>query len=280
MSAVVCLAIAISASIVGNASGAAPEESAPQYHPSAVRGQPIELEVQVPGVEHLRFQIDGMLENLFDHEAPFNFLVTTADLEKGKHSWSAVSYSDRCCVYGSTAGSIEIHPLPKVRAPVIAARMSAGGSRLTGLVVSKVARGLTVRAWASGRGSAESIDLPLHLRHRHRSRRVYEFAQGLTVKIGGRIEIEVEVAPAKRQIRHGVEVRGRLARLHLRRTRSGPTSALQSAVTACTTTAARTGGGPQPQGCGAVPSTTPPVSVVCIKAMQCRPGSPPRGRRG
>jgi hypothetical protein len=286
MSTVVCLAIAISALAVGDGAGAAPQPNVSQYHPAAVRGQPIELEVQIPEVEHVRFQMDGMLETLFDHAAPFNFLIPTADLKKGKHSWGARAYDDSCCVYGSTAGSIQIYPLPKVRAPVIAPRMSAGGI-LSGLVVAKVARGLTVRAWASSpRSSAESVDLPLRLRHRHRSRRIYEFPRGLTVKVGKRIDIEVEVAPAKRLVQHGVEVRGRLARLRLRRTRSGSISALQSAVTPCTTAAARKGSDPQPlpgaQSCTSVPSTTPRVSIVCIKSMQCRPGPAPapRGRRG
>lgn len=271
------LAIAISALAVGDAAGAVPRSHVSQYHPAAVRGQPIELEVQIPGVEHVRFHIDGMLENLFDHEAPFSFLVPTAGLEKGKHDWGATAYDDSCCVYGSTAGSIQIYPLPKVRAPVVEARMSVDGSRVSGLVVSKVARGLAVRAWASGRGSAGSIDLPLRLRHRHRSRRVYEFAPGVTVRAGKQAEIEVEVTPMHRQVQHEVEVRGRLATLRLRRTRAGSTRALQGAVTACTTATARKDDDrrqpPRRQSCTKAPATTPPVSVVCIKSMQCRPGN-------
>jgi len=278
---VACLALASGAWTLGATAVAVPPASAAQYHPSAVRGQPIELEVQIPGVEHVRFQIDGMLENLFDHEAPFNFELPTADLEKGKHSWSAVAYDDQCCVYGSTAGSIQIYPLPKVRAPVVAPRLSSGGARLTGLVLSKVGRGLAVRAWASRPGSARSTSLPLRLQHRHRSRRVYEFARGLAVTAGRGAEIEVEVAPAKRSTRHGVEVRGRLAKLRLWRTRAGATRALQSAVTACTT-AERSGEGgaqqlPKRRGCATAPATTPAVSIVCIKSMQCRPGTPPGG---
>jgi len=282
MSAVACLTVLISTSVAHDANGGTPPGSAERYHPSAVRGQAIELEVQIPGVQHVEFEIDGMLEKLFDHEAPFNFLIDTAGLQKGKHEWQAGAYQEGCCVYGSTAGSIQIYPLPKVRAPVLAALPVPGEPRVRGLVVSKVARNLTVRAWALHGGPGHSTPLPLRLVHRHRSKRVYEFASGLTVNVGEGTEIDVQVAPAKRAVSHGVEVRGRLARLRLTRDRTGAAPGLQSAVSACTTSRGSKSGGPNAlpkrQGCATAPPT-PAVSIVCIKSMQCRPGAAQPGRR-
>jgi hypothetical protein len=282
--AAACLVLAIGAGPIGGPEGVDAQAKAPQYHASAVRGQRIELEVQLPeDVRHAGLEIDGMLEKLFDYEPPFNFLIETASLDRGKHEWHARSYQEGCCIYGSESGSIRIYALPKVRAPVVSALAAPGERRVMGLVVSKVARNLAVRAWASRARSSSGVHpLPLRLVHRHRARRVYEFAHGLTMDVGRRAKLYVEVAPAKRTVQHGVEVRGRLAQFRLLRDRRiGATRALQSAVTACTIARSRRAGSAQPlpkrQSCTLAPPA-PAVSIVCLDdVVGCEPG--PRQRQ-
>jgi hypothetical protein len=273
---VACLVIMLSALLVNDADGVTggPRPRPLQYHAYAVKGQTIELEVLIPGAQSVLFQVAG--KQISDFDPPFNLLLATTDVPPGQYLWhTAYMPVGGCCNLGGPDGSIRIYPLPKVRAFKASALVVAGTAHVVGLVVSKVAENRTVRAWGFQPKSKEGVfPLPMRLRRERGSVRIYRFAHGFTLNAGKKTEIDVEVAPLKRVMRHGEEVRGRLARLWLRRNRrTGETRAHQSVFTACTTVQGRKGDSPQPlpgpQSCINAPAATivsvPPQYSPCFE---------------
>lgn len=251
------------------------------YHPSAVRGQTIELEISAPATASrmtLRMQ---HMEDMTDPEPPFRFSIPTKGLKPAPYKWKSEAAATGCCDFQTNGGSIQIYSLPQVRAPRVSALVVAGTARVVGLVVSRVAPGRVVRAWSFPRDSKTGVrSLPLSLRHKNAAKRVYRFAQGSTVNVGSRTEIAVEVAPARRTLRHGVEVRGRLAHIWLTRNRrSGAVHSHRSTAIACTTAAVRKDSFPGRLSCTTA-SPNPPVAILCVKSEPCAPGtSAASGRR-
>jgi hypothetical protein len=281
VSASACLAFLVSVLIVSDASGAKSDPGIVAYHPSAIKGQTIELEVSLPGVQKLVLEIAGKPE-MYDYEPPFIFQLHTKGLWPGRHDWRASAFQSVCCVYSGATGSIQIYPLPRVRAFKVSALVFAGTADVVGLVVAGVTKKQVVRAWSSVGAKTEdnAFSLPLRLRQRHGATRIYRFAHGFSVDARRSKEIYVEVAPKKRRLRHGTEVRGRLAQLELRHNpRSGKTRTHQSRFTACTTVRARKGVGAHPlpasQSCTFAPAT-PAVSIFCAESMGCTKGTAQR----
>jgi hypothetical protein len=267
--------------LLASDAGSAPLGPGATYHPSAVKGQTIELEISAPpNAPRMTLKMQQK-EAMVDLEPPFRFSISTADLRPAaKYKWHSSASGTGCCDSQGGGGAIQIYPLPRVRAPKVSALVVAGTARVVGLVVSRVARGRAVRAWSFPRHTENGLlELPLQLRQRRGAKRVYRFAGGLTVNVGRRTEIDVEVAPARRTLRHGVEVRGRLARLWLTRDRrSGATRAHRSVVIACTTAKVRKESFPGRQSCTTA-SPNPPVSIFCAKSVPCVPGAAFSARR-
>jgi hypothetical protein len=245
------------------------------YHPSAVKGQTIELEISAPpAAPEMTFQLQHGTEML-DSEPPFRFTISTGNLKPAQYKWHSEAAGTGCCDFQANGGTITIYSLPRVRAPRVSALVIAGTAHVVGLVVSRVAPGRAVRAWSFPRDTRTGLRrLPLRLRHKNGGKRVYRFAHGFTVDVGRRTEIAVEVAPPKRVFRHGVEVRGRLARLRLTRNRrNGAVRAHRSVVIACTTAAVRKESFPGRLSCTTAPAD-PPVAILCVKSQPCSPGTP------
>lgn len=249
------------------------------YHPSAVKGQTIELEVVAPpNATKMSFKMQQK-EQMIDTEPPFRFSITTDDLRPAHYGWHSSATGTGCCDGQSTGGSIQIYPLPRLRAPKISALVLAGTAKVVGLVVSRVAPGKIVRAWSFPRTSSTGlIALPLQLRQKHSAKRVYRFGSGVSVNAGRRTEIAVEVAPTKPTVRHGVELRGRLARVWLTRNHhTGVTRAHRSRTVACTTEKVRKESFPGSLSCAIAPPE-PTVAIVCIKSLPCSPGTAVQAR--
>lgn len=279
-----CLAIVGYALTMNEATDASLRQNASPYHPSAVKGQTILLEIPAPEeFTEMTLQIPpGPPTPAL--AKPFSFPLYTYELKPGHYKWHSVAYQKQCCNTQSNSGSIQIYPLPKVRAPKVSALVLAGTPHVVGLVVSKVARDRVVRAWsiAGPRSEGEILSVPLQLKRRHGSKRIYRFAHGFTAKAGRKTDVLVEVAPAKRTLRHGVEVRGRLARIVLiRDRRTGETRAHRVGRTPCTTISGRRKDisripFPGFQSCTLAPSE-PVVRIVCVKLSPCEPGRPLEG---
>jgi hypothetical protein len=261
--------------VSGEAGGIPPGQNTPPYHPSAVKGQTIALSISAPPeFRRMSFKMQG-LPAMLDTEAPFGFTILTHKLQPAHYIWHSSAYEQNCCNFQGNGGSIQIYPLPKVRSPKLSALVVAGTAKVVGLVVSREAKNRVVRAWSFSRPKTEDsiFRIPLRLQRRHRLKRIYRFAHGFTVNAGAKTEIDVEVAPAKRTLRHGVEVRGRLARLVLKRDRrTGETRAHRIEKTPCTTISARKGFGPKPlptpQSCKLAPAE-PAVKISCVKLAGC-----------
>jgi hypothetical protein len=263
----------------GGSLSAAPGKS--PFHPSAVKGQTIEIEISAPPTAaKMAFKMQQR-EEMIDDEPPFRFSISTDDLRPAKkYLWKSNAFGQGCCDAQSNGGAIQIYPLPRVRAPKVSALVVAGTARVVGLVVSGVGVNRAVRAWSFPRRTETGLlRLPLRLRQKHGGKRVYRFPGRFSVDVGRRTEIDVEVAPATRTLRHAVEIRGRLARLWLTRDRrSGAVRAHRSVVIACTTARVRKEGFPGRQSCTTAPAE-PAVSIVCIKLLACSPGSPSTAER-
>jgi hypothetical protein len=260
--------------LAGDAGSTPRELLVATFHPSAVKGQTIELEILAPpAMTEMAFKMQGK-KQMADTDPPFRFSIPTSDLRPAHYKWHSYASAATCCEASSAGGAIQIYPLPRVRAPKVSALVVAGTAHLVGLVVSRVAQDRVVRAWSFPRFSAEGevLSLPLQLRYRHRAKRVYRFARGIAVDVGKRTEIDVEVAPTKRTVHHGVEVRGRLARIWLTRNRrNGKTRAHRSGVSACTTVKIRKETLPGRQSCTTA-SPKPAVSIVCGESVPCMQG--------
>ncbi len=257
------------------------------YHPSAVKGQTVELEMLAPpNIQSMGFYLRGQ-EQIIDHEPPFRFMVPTADLDTRKYRWGTGGKGMTCCDGQNNGGSLQIYPLPKVRAFKVSALIVAGTARVAGLVIAKVARNRVVRAWSYSASQRENgyFSLPLKLRRAKGLQRIYRLPAGFSLNVGKRTEIVVEVAPRRLVRRHGVEVRGRLARLWLTRDRrSGATHAHRSSANICTTAIARKADRsralpfPGAQSCAVMPSSSV-VTITCAKLEACAEGAAPLAAR-
>lgn len=269
----------LTCALLAGSAGSAP--LSPVYHPYAVKGQTIELEIPAPSyATKMSFNMQKLDETLTDLEAPFRFSIPTAGFRPANYRWGSRAYGPGCCESQGTGGAIQIYPLPRIRGPKVSALVVAGTTRLAGLVVSRVARNRTVRAWSFPKTGNGLRKLPLQLRQKRKTKHIYRVAGGATVNVGRRTEIAVEVAPTKKVFRHGVEVRGRLARILLTRNpSSGVTRAHRNPVVPCTTASVRKESFPGSQSCTLAPASST-VSILCEKLEPCRPGAPTAaGRR-
>lgn len=252
-----------------------------RFHPSAVKGQAVEIEISAPpDAPKMTFKLQHS-EQMVDTEPPFRFAVSTKDLRPAKrYTWHSDASGVGCCDGQSNGGAIQIYPLPRIRAPKVSALVVAGTAHVVGLVVSRVGPNRVVRAWSFPRNTETGLrSLPLRLRQKHSAKRVYRFANGISVDVGRRTEVDVEVAPRKRVFRHGIELRGRLVRLWLTRNhRSGAVRAHRSGTIACTTAEVRKESFPGRLSCTFAPPK-PAVSILCIKTLACSPGTPAEAAR-
>ncbi len=250
------------------------------FHPSAVRGQTIELEISAPPTAARMTLHLQKMEKMIDLEPPFRFSIPTGDLKPGPYKWKSEAAMAGCCGFQMNGGGIQIYRLPQVRAPRVSALVVAGTAQVVGLVVSRVAPGRVVRAWSFPRDSNTGVrSLPLRLRQKNTAKRVYRFPRGLAVNVGRRTEIAVEVAPARKTLRHGVEVRGRLAHIWLTRNRrTGVVHSHRSGAAACTTAAVRKDSFPGSLSCTTA-APNPPVAILCVKSQPCSPGTPATAER-
>lgn len=286
-SALVFLIALLAGLVTTEADSAADNTDIAIYHPSAVKGQTIELEILAPAQARKMDFYMGSQESLTDTEPPFRFVIPTADLDTKKYRWTSSATGTGCCDGQNNGGSIQIYPLPKVRTFKASALVVAGTARVTGLVLSRVVRSRVVRAWGISRAGAGSgyFSLPLKLRRKQGHKRIYRFPQGFSLNVGKKTEIDIEVAPSRRVMRHGVEVRGRLLRLLLTRNRrTGATHAHRSPANICTTAAARKAENsdslafPAWQSCTKAPSA-PVVPIICAKLEACERGIAPVARQ-
>lgn len=138
------------------------------YHPSAVKGQTIELEIPAPpNAPRMTFKMQRK-EQMVDPEPPFRFSIPTSDLRPANYKWHSSAAGIGCCDSQGGGGAIQIYPLPRVRAPKVSALVVAGTAHLVGLVVSRVAPNRVVRAWSFPRDTETGLrSLPLQLRSQH-----------------------------------------------------------------------------------------------------------------
>jgi hypothetical protein len=208
----------------------------PDYKIEIVRGLPISLPLEGAtdgNTFEVRFDVDGKQVQT-DHFAPYGDFIPTKRFEQlgvaleVPHTLTATAIGAFDAETKLAEYSLLIHPMPVIRHVDALPLVFKGRTSLVGFRLQGIGRGSRVQVWGRGfRRTNGNRPLPLRLKRKTSSTRVYVVPGSLEWGRGSRPRLIFSVTPPEKKQKYGFSFKGRVFTVRLRARRNGTTGFTQ-----------------------------------------------------